>query len=199
MIVFISVLLTAAPCLAADRDVPAGRLIRVEYLSAGGMTGGHDRYELARSGDAAILMTDVAEWHNTPPDLTERDVPASSLDDIEAIFRQNGMHEWPDLPKDQNGIFAHDAPTWSMTFEFDGEAGYFDRRFSIRQDQAFPPSRALHEIFDIIRHAKKNSSSVRVPPPPARCGRCGWISAPGATPNFCMQCGEKLSPAPPQK
>ena len=70
-------------------------LLRVSFCSSGDMLGSmHGMSVTAVNKDYALITYEDSEWHAQDSVIKEYRVSALVLDDIKAVFNENGMLSW---------------------------------------------------------------------------------------------------------
>ena len=99
-------------------SIKGQQLVKYEYYSGGGMTGGYHRETVKKYDDtSAVITTEKAEWHNDEPEITEYKVDIAIMDELEKIIRKQKMNFWH--RKKFSNVFIADGESMGYTFTFD--------------------------------------------------------------------------------
>lgn len=137
-------------------DVKNAKLTAYHYNSGGGMSGGGNSVSVKAFDDTHALVSYSSQsWHGVNPTVNEYLADIKILEDIEAVFRKNGMEEWND--KKFTDMFVCDGPSYGYQFDFNN---YATVRFS-SQIYPEPYSGKLKELEEAI--SKNDNSFEKMP------------------------------------
>lgn len=131
---------------AEKPSVKDAKLTQYVYSQGGDMRGGFSRetIELRKDGKVRISY-EGKEWHNSDTVTWDKTVDAAVLEEIETVFKENGMEKWDN--KTLTDMFVCDGANYTYCFKFDNGTSV---RFS---SQMYPQPYSdilgiIHEIID---------------------------------------------------
>lgn len=133
------------------KDEKAQPITSFTYSSGGGMSGGGESLKIYTKDDTTYMSIASTEWWYEDDEVTEYIVDREVLDEIEDIFKKNGMKSWHN--KEFTNMFVADGPSYSYSFQF----GRVDTiHFS---SQIYPEKyrKKLDPIHDVINEARKTA------------------------------------------
>lgn len=93
-------------------------LVKYEYSSGGGMTGGYYRKTVEKADEThARVIIEKAEWYDDEPATEEYITDIAILDELEGVIRRYRMNFWNN--KKFSNTFVFDGESKSYTFRFD--------------------------------------------------------------------------------
>ncbi|MBQ9697299.1 MAG: hypothetical protein IJV46_02005 [Acidaminococcaceae bacterium] len=100
-----------------DGDVLSGPLLKCSFSSAGSSSGGHHFADLTRTGaGTALFESRRKDWFDAPEKEVKKEVPASILEEMEALGREYRIDTWALFPK--SDLIALDAASETLSVTY---------------------------------------------------------------------------------
>ena len=93
-----------------------GKLLKIEYSSSGGMTGGHSNKTVDLINKELIIENQ--EWHNTKPVTKIYTMTDENVDYIRKLLDEVNFPAWREIQEDKT-IYALDAPNLYRFFQYE--------------------------------------------------------------------------------
>lgn len=132
-------------------------IVKFEYHTGGGMTGGYYRETVSRYDDtSALIRTEKAGWHNEKPEIKEYIVDIAIMDELEKIIRKYKMNFW-NRKKFTNAFIADgESIGYSFTFD-DAEIDFSSQFYPVRYREKL---KKFDEILNSYsEHSVENNNS----------------------------------------
>lgn len=103
-------------------------LVKYQYTSGGGMTGGHYSETVTIYDDTrALISIEETEWYDADPVIREYIADKAILDELENVIRRYHMNFWDN--KTFTDMFIADGESRSYSFDFDDSGISFSSQF----------------------------------------------------------------------
>ena len=172
-----------------SRKLDTGELLRVSYISSGGMNGGYHNTSLSFENKSLEVIDQ--EWHHGDRIKKVYKVDDDTIGKIKSIVFENNMASWSELPADFR-LRANDAPTSSMNLTYSNLSTSISTIASMDDEEREIFREVSNLVYSLIKDENLISEeTIQSNENPMMMGFAG-MSMMKTPPKFCSQCGNSL-------